>query len=161
MSGGKSGLRSIRTPADGYATVVALSVGDRALQARSVMSFVVTDEITIVGMFSPNGFQTIKAGAPVILVFDANPGRLYHAKITDIPRGIGQGQIGVSGMLAKVGAIGGAKAFPASISLPEDMDRELLRLGMPGTATVFSEKAGVIGLLATILIWITSYTAYL
>jgi multidrug resistance efflux pump len=152
---------TIRAPADGYVTVVALSVGDRALQARSVMSFVVTDEITIVGMFSPNGFQTIKGGAPVILVFDANPGRLYHAKITDIPRGIGQGQIGVSGMLAKVGAIGGTKAFPASISLPEDMDRELLRLGMPGTATVFSEKAGVIGLLATILIWITSYTAYL
>jgi hypothetical protein len=125
------------------------------------MSFVVTGEITIVGMFSPNGFQTIKTWAPVILVFDNNPGRLYHAKITEIPRGVGQGQIGVSGMLAKVGAIGRAKEFPASVSLPEDVDRELLRLGMPGTATVFSEKAGVIGLLAWILIWINSYTAYL
>lgn len=41
------------------------------------------------------------------------------------------------------------------------MSNDLLRLGMPGTATVFSEKAGVIGLLAKILIWISSYTAYL
>jgi multidrug resistance efflux pump len=152
---------TIRAPADGYVTVAALSVGDRALQDRSVISFVVTDQITIVGMFSPNGFQTFKTGALVIVVFDNNPGRLYHAKITEISRGVGQGQIGVSGMLAKVGAIGGAKEFPAAVSLPDGADPDLLRLGMLGTATVFSGKAGVIGLLAWILIWISSYTAYL
>jgi len=32
---------------------------------------------------------------------------------------------------------------------------------MPGTATVFSEKAGAIGLLMSILVWVSSYTAYL
>jgi hypothetical protein len=32
---------------------------------------------------------------------------------------------------------------------------------MTGNATAFSEKAGVIGLLATILVWISAYTAYL
>ena len=152
---------TIRAPADGYVTVMALTVGDRALQMRTAMSFIVTDEITIVGMFSPNGFETIKPGAAVILVFDDKPGRLYHAKVTEIPRGVGQGQISVSGVLARVGAIGGAKEFPAIVSLPEDVIPELFRLGMPGTATVFSDKAGVIGLLAWILIWINSYTAYL
>jgi multidrug resistance efflux pump len=152
---------TIRAPAHGYVTVMALAVGDRALQTRSVMSFIVSDEITIIGMFSPNGFQTIKPGSAVTLVFDNNPGRLYHAKITEIARGVGQGQISVSGMLARVGSIGGVKEFPAAISIPSDLEPELLRLGMPGTATVFSDKAGVIGLLAWILIWIGSYTAYL
>jgi multidrug resistance efflux pump len=152
---------TIRAPSDGYVTIMALAVGDRALKMQSAMSFIVTDAITIVGMFSPNGFQTIKPGAPVTLVFDNNPGRLYHAKITEIPRGVGQGQIGVSGMLARVGSIGGANAYPATVSIPADLEPELLRLGMPGTATVFSDKAGVIGLLAWILIWIGSYTAYL
>ena len=71
---------TIRAPADGYATAVALTVGDRASQLRSVMSFIVENEITIVGMFSQNGFQTIKAGAPVNIVFDNVPGRVYHAK---------------------------------------------------------------------------------
>ena len=65
----------VRAPADGYVTLVTLTVGDRALQARSVMSFVVENEITIVGMFSQNGFQTIKVGAPVDVVFDNAPGR--------------------------------------------------------------------------------------
>jgi multidrug resistance efflux pump len=152
---------TVRAPADGDVTAVALSVGDRALQARSAMSFIVTSEIVIVGMFSQNGFQTIKDGAAVDIVFDHVPGRIYHAKISAIPRGVGQGQIAVSGTLARTTALGGATVFPAEISIPQELNRESLRLGMSGSATAFSEKAGVIGLLASILVWISSYTAYL
>ena len=125
------------------------------------MSFIVSDDITIIGMFSPNGFETIKPGAPVKLVFGSHPGRIYHAQIADIPQGIGQGQIAVSGMLARVGSIGGAKTYPATISIPDDFDRSQLRLGMPGEATVYAKNAGVIGILMSILVWISSYTAYL
>jgi multidrug resistance efflux pump len=152
---------TMRAPADGYVTVVALTVGDRALQARSTMSFIVENEITIVGMFSQNGFQTIKTGTPVDIVFDNTPGRIFHAKITEIPKGVGQGQIAVSGTLARTNAIGGATTFPAAISIPEEMSRDSLRLGMSGNATAFAENAGVIGLLASILVWISAYTAYL
>jgi multidrug resistance efflux pump len=152
---------TVRAPGNGYVTAMALAVGDRTTQARSVMSFINTDEITLVGMFSPNGFQTIKPGALVKLVFDNDPGRIHHATILDIPLGVGQGQVAVSGTLARVGSIGGANAFPAKISLPEDIDPEHLRLGMPGTATVFADNAGVIGLIMSILVWVSSYTAYL
>ncbi len=147
---------TIRAPADGYVTVVALTVGDRALQARSTMSFIVENEITIVGMFSQNGFQTIKVGTPVDIVFDNAPGRIYHARITAIPKGIGQGQIAVSGTLARTNTLGGTSAFPA-----DEMSRDSLRLGMSGNATAFADNAGVIGLLASILVWISAYTAYL
>jgi multidrug resistance efflux pump len=152
---------SIRAPADGYVTVVALTVGDRALQFHSAMSFIVENEITIVGMFSQNGFQTIKVDTPVDIVFDNAPGRIYHAKITAIPKGVGQGQVAVSGTLARTTALGGTSAFPAEISVPDEMNRESLRLGMSGNATAFAENAGVIGLLASILVWISAYTAYL
>src|SRR5450631_3104505 len=152
---------TVRAPADGYVTVVALSVGDRALQARSAMSFIVENEITMVGMFSQNGFQTIKEGTAVDIVFDNAPGHIYHAKITAIPRGVGQGQVAVSGTLARTNALGGATVFPAEISIPDGMSRESLRLGMSGSATAFADNAGVIGLLASILVWISSYTAYL
>jgi multidrug resistance efflux pump len=152
---------TIRAPADGTVTVMALTVGDRAVQARSVMSFIVANEIYIVGMFSPNGFRTIKPGARVELVFDDDPGRIHEATITEIPQGVGQGQIAVSGELARVGSIRGVKTYPAAISIPKDIDRSQLRLGMPGSATVFAESAGVIGLIMSILVWINSYTAYL
>jgi multidrug resistance efflux pump len=140
---------------------MALTVGDRTVAARSVMSFIPVDDITIVGMFAPNGFQTIRPGARVKLVFDHDPGAIHQANITEIPRGVGQGQVAVSGMLARVGSIGGANAYPAEISLPQDMDRASLRVGMPGSATVFADNAGAIGLLMSILVWVSSYTAYL
>jgi multidrug resistance efflux pump len=152
---------TVRAPADGYVTIVALSVGDRALQARSAMSFIVEDEIAIVGIFSQNGFQTIKDGAPVDIVFDNAPGRIYHAKVIAIPKGIGQGQVADSGTLARTNTFGGATVFPAEISIPQEMSRDSLHLGMSGSATAFTDNAGVIGLLASILVWISSYTAYL
>lgn len=152
---------TIRAPANGYVTLIVLAVGDRALQAQGAMSFIVEDAITMVALFSQNGFQTVKEGAAVDIVFDNIPGRIYHARVTAIPKGIGQGEVAVSGMLAKTSAIGGATTFPAIISIPDDMSRDSLQLGMSGTATAFSPKAGVIGLLASILVWIRSYTAYL
>ena len=125
------------------------------------MSFIVEKEIALVGMFSQNGFQTIKEGTPVEIVFDNAPGRIYHAKVMGIPMGIGQGQVAVSGTLARTNALGGATVFPAEISIPDGMNRDQLRLGMSGSATAFAGNAGVIGLLASILVWVGSYTAYL
>ena len=49
----------------------------------------------------------------------------------------------------------------AVISIPDGMSRDSLRLGMSGSATAFAGNAGVIGLLASILMWVSSYTAYL
>ncbi|SFI58991.1 HlyD family secretion protein [Bradyrhizobium sp. cf659] len=152
---------TVRALGDGYVTVLALTVGDRALQAHAVMSLILSEEITLVAMFAPNGFETIKPGADVKIVFDNHPGRIFSARVTDIPRGVGQGQVAVSGMLAKAGAIRGADTYPAVIAIPDNYDRSALRLGMPGTATVFAPNAGVIGILKYILIWISSYTAYL
>ncbi len=57
--------------------------------ARSAVSFIVTSDVTLVGMFSPNGFETIKPGAAVKIVFGNHPGRIYHAKIVEIPAGVG------------------------------------------------------------------------
>jgi hypothetical protein len=64
-------------------------------------------------------------------------------------------------VLARVGSVGGVRAYPVIISIPTDIDRNRLRLGMPGSAAVFADDAGVIGTLMSILMWINSYTAYL
>jgi len=50
--------------------------------------------------------------------------------------------------------------FPAEIAIPDGMSRDQLRLGMSGSATAFAGNAGVIGLLASILEWVGSWTAY-
>ena len=40
------------------------------------------------------------------------------------------------------------------------MSRDSLRLEMSGSVAVFAENVGVIGLLVSILVWVSSYTAY-
>jgi hypothetical protein len=57
--------------------------------------------------------------------------------------------------------VGTSKNYPASIDLPKGIDPDMLRLGLVGTATVISDNAGPIGLLATMLLWVKAYAAYL
>jgi multidrug resistance efflux pump len=125
------------------------------------MSFILATDITLVGVFSQNGFQSVRPGATVKLVFANEPGHIYKSSIGDIVQGVGQGQIAVSGILARAESIGTSMDYPAQINVPADMDRNMLRLGMVGAATVISDDAGPIGILANILLWVTAYALYL
>jgi multidrug resistance efflux pump len=152
---------TIRAPVDGYVSTMALAVGARAVPLRSAMSFILADDVTLVGVFSQNGFQNVKPGATVKLAFANEPGRVYGSTIGDIVQGVGQGQIAVSGTLARAESIGTSTDYPALINIPAGIDRNMLRLGMVGTATVISDDAGPIGILANVLLWVTAYALYL
>ena len=152
---------TIRAPADGYVTMV--DCDRRRPGAAGALGDVVhcrERDHTGWHVFA-EWLSDHQGGRAVDIVFDNAPGRIYHARITAIPKGIGQGQVAVSGTLARTNALGGATVFPAEISIPDGMNRDQLRLGMSGSATAFAGNAGVIGLLASILVWVGSYTAYL
>jgi hypothetical protein len=125
------------------------------------MSFILANDITLVGIFSQNGFRSVKPGATVKLAFANEPGHTYRSTIGPIAQGVGQGQIAVSGILARAESIGTSTDYPALINVSADMDRNMLRLGMVGTATVIADDAGPIGILANILLWVTAYALYL
>jgi multidrug resistance efflux pump len=152
---------TVRAAGDGYVSIMALAVGARAVPFRAALSFILANDISIIGVFDQNGLKSIKPGVSVKLVFASRPGEIYYSAIKDVLRGTGQGQIAVSGTLARAEMVGTSTTYPASIDLPKDIDPDLLRLGMVGTATAFSDKAGPIGLLATILLWVKAYAAYL
>jgi multidrug resistance efflux pump len=152
---------TVRAPADGYVTGSTLVVGDRALPTKSAMSFIVASETNIIGVFPQNGFQTIRPGARAKLVFAAAPGRIHDAEVGQILRGVGEGQFAASGTLARVTSVGLTADYVVGITTPKDIDPASLRLGMSGTATVFSDHAGPIGILASILLWVKAYLMYL
>jgi multidrug resistance efflux pump len=152
---------TVRAAGDGYVGIMALAVGARAAPFRAALSFILANDIAIVGVFEQNGFKIIKPGVSVKLVFAGRPGEICYSTIKDVVPGTGQGQIAVSGTLARTEMVGISTTYPASINLPKDVDPDLLRLGMVGTATAFSENAGPIGALANILLWVKAYAAYL
>ena len=152
---------TVRAPADGYVSTMALAVGARVLPARAAVSFIVAADIMIVGVFPQNGSETVQSGAAVKLVFLDRPGQIYQSTVGDAFRGIGQGQVAVSGMLARAETVGTSTEYPVQINLPDGIDRNALQLGKVGTATVFADNAGPIGILANILLWVKAYAAYL
>ena len=152
---------TVRASTDGYVTASTLGVGDRATPTKSVMAFIVLSEIEIIGIFPQNGFQAISPGAAVKLVFANSPGRIYEAQVREILRGVGEGQFAASGSLARVSSVGLTMEYPARITMPKDLDPAALRLGMAGQATVFSDHAGPIGLIASILLFVKAYALYL
>lgn len=152
---------TVRAASDGYVGALALTVGARAVPLRAALSFMVADEVRIIGVFDQNGFKNIKRGAPVKIVFANRPGEVQQSEVGEILRGIGQGQVAVSGTLARAETVGTSSTYPVRIAIPKQLDPYMLRLGMVGTATVISERAGPIGLLATILLWVKAFAAYL
>src|ERR1700733_7660998 len=67
--------------------------GGGTTPSKSVMSFVLADATRLVGIFSQNGFQTIKPGARVQFALSNNSDRLYGSTIEEIAAGIGESQI--------------------------------------------------------------------
>jgi len=152
---------TVHAPSDGYVTGMALAVGSRAVPLRAAMSFIVAGDPAIFGFFPQNGFARIKPGARVKLSLVNQPGRVYETTIAEVVSGVGEGQIAVSGNLARVNQIGMTDDYPARIALPSGLDPSFVRLGMVGSATVISKEAGPIGTLAIILQWVQAYAMYL
>jgi multidrug resistance efflux pump len=152
---------TVRAPSDGYVAAMALAVGYRAVPLRAVLSFILADDPAIIGFFPQNGFARVKPGARVKLSLLSRPGRVYETTIVDVVRGLGEGQVAVSGNLARGAEIGTTSDYAARIAPPPDLDPDFLRLGMVGTATVIAPDAGPIGWLAIILQWVQAYAMYL
>lgn len=153
---------TVRAPADGYVTASTLAVGARAAPLKSAMAFITISDIGILGIFPQSGFQqAIHPGAVVKLAFANSPGRIYEARVIDILRGIGEGQFSASGNIGRVSSAVFTMEYPVNITVPKDLDPAELRLGMAGQATAFSDHAGPIGLIATILLFVKAYALYL
>jgi RND family efflux transporter MFP subunit len=152
---------TIRAPSDGYVGVLTLNKGDRATSSKSVMSFIVSDDLQLVGIFSQNGFQTIKPGAQVQFALSNNPGHLYSSTIGDIVSGVGEGQIASSGTLARITSFPMTVEYPALIDWPKEIDSSTLRPGMSGTATVYAPHSMPFDIFGWLLLYVRALTLYL
>jgi RND family efflux transporter MFP subunit len=144
---------TIRAPADGYVSNLALDRGERATPSKSVLSFILADGTQLVGIFSQNGFQTIKPGARVQFALSNNPGHIYSSKISGIVTGVGEGQIAASGTLAQVTLLPMTSQYPALIERPRDIETSALRPGMSGTVTVYAPNSAPLVIIGWILLY--------
>ena len=152
---------TIRAPADGYVSTLTLNKGDRATPSKSVMSFILADATRLIGIFSQNGFQTIKPGARVQFALLNNPGHLYNSLVAEIVTGVGEGQIASTGTLARVTSLPMTTEYPAVIERPKGIEPTALRPGMSGTATVYAPNSAPLDTIGWLLLYGRAFALYL
>ncbi len=151
----------VLAPSPGEITGVRVSIGDQVRAMSGVMPLIRSDAKMIAGVFRQNGSDAIEPGAEVGLTFDNNPGVILWTTVAEISDGTSGGQIQVDSTLLDASDVGSTSELLVVIKWPENVSASDSVLGSIGSATVFGENAGAMGILAKILLWIKAYVAYL
>jgi multidrug resistance efflux pump len=156
-------LRKTRVvaPSRGYVTGLTLTPGNQATPTKPVMTFIDASTIIFIGIFPQNGFAKIGPGTKVKMILNNLPGRILETEVIDVIRGTSDGQLAPAGTLPDMASIGNGDEYAVRIKSPAALRAEDIRVGMAGYATIFTDGAGAIGILAQVLLWISALTSYL
>ncbi|MBS7698387.1 MULTISPECIES: efflux RND transporter periplasmic adaptor subunit [unclassified Chelatococcus] len=130
---------SVRAPADGYVTNVALRKGARVsnLPLSPVMAFIDTSD-TIIGVeINQIDARYIEPGQPVEMTFKFAPGQIYTGKVESVLQAIATGQTQVSGTAVAPVAIQ-SSPFVVRVRLDDQAFAASLPAGATGDAAIFT-----------------------
>jgi multidrug resistance efflux pump len=151
---------TVKAPGEGVVTFVTLRPGMVVSSMRSVMAFVYTDRVGIGALFKQKALENVRVGQKAQVSFPALPGRIFEGKVRQIVDAIGEGQWAATGQLPRLDQTRMTTLYPVFVTLPEDFPEDQVRLGLAANVTVLTDDAGVVGIVATILHWISTSLAY-
>jgi hypothetical protein len=128
----------------------------RLRAARAVLTFVDMDQLAIFAIFGQKALPNVKVGDRVIVNFPALRGRVFETEVREFVSGIQEGQILATGPLDPVLRQRMVRGYPLLVSLPEDFPPELHKVGLAANATILTEAAGPIAIVAIVTQWIAT-----
>jgi multidrug resistance efflux pump len=146
----------VRAPGPGLVPVLAMRTGMQVSPQKSVMTFVDRQEMLIGARFQQKALQAVKTGDKALINFPALPGRVFESEVVGIPDAIREGQIFASGQLQSVQEQRMTRLWPVMVKIPDDFPQELRKVGLAADVTIHTERAGVVGIVAVILQWIST-----
>ena len=144
---------TVRAPADGYVTNLALRKGARVanLPLSPVMAFIDTSDTRLVVNIDQIDARYIAPGQNVEITFKFAPGRVYTGKVESILQAIASGQAETSGTAVAPRAIEAAP-FVVRVKLDDDVFAKSLPAGATGTAAIFTEHVKVSHIIRRVLL---------
>lgn len=132
---------TVRAPADGYVTNLALRKGARVanLPLAPVMAFIDTSG-TIIGVeINQIDARYVQPGQEVEATFKFAPGQIYPGKVESVLQAIATGQAQTSGTAVTPKAIAAAP-FVVRIKLDDAAIADRLPAGSAGTAAIYTDR---------------------
>lgn len=132
---------TVRAPADGYVTNLALRKGARVsnLPLSPVMAFIETSA-TIIGVeIEQIDARHVRPGQEVEATFKFAPGQIYPGKVDSVLQAIAPGQTQISGIAVAPKSIVAAP-FVVRIRLDDAVIADHLPAGSTGTAAIYTDR---------------------
>jgi RND family efflux transporter MFP subunit len=144
---------TVRAPADGYVTNLALRKGARVanLPLSPVMAFIDTSDTRVVVNINQIDARYITPGQNVEITFKFVPGRVYTGKVESILQAIASGQAEASGTAVAPRSIETAP-FVVKVKLDDEAFAKSLPAGATGTAAIFTEHVKVSHIIRRVLL---------
>jgi multidrug resistance efflux pump len=146
----------VRAPADGIVPRLFLQPGMRVAPARAVITFVDMEQLAIAAQIQQKALQNIRPGDKALVNFPALPGQVFEAEVIAVPSAIGDSQVIVSGQLPVLGQVNVTRLYAVYVTLPEDFPADLRKIGLSASVTIHTEGAGVVGIVAVVLQWVST-----
>lgn len=144
---------TVRAPADGYVTNVALRKGARVanLPLSPVMAFIDTSDTRVVVNIDQIDARYIQPGQEVEVTFKFVPGHVYTGEVESILQAIASGQTQTSGTAVAPRSIE-AEPFVVKVKLDDDAFAKALPAGATGTAAIFTDHVKVSHVIRRVLL---------
>lgn len=152
---------TIRAPADGYVTNLALRKGARVanLPLSPVMAFIDTSD-TIIGVeVAQIDARYLRPGQPVEVTFKFMPGMIYSGKVETVLQAAAPGQLQISGLAVMPKEIQSVP-FVARVKLDDAEFARRLPAGSAGDAAIFTDHVKVAHIIRKVLLRQIAITNY-
>jgi len=151
---------TVRAPANGYVTNLALRKGARVTAQSPVMAFIDTSE-TIFGVEIPQiNARYIAIGQPVEVTFKILPGEVYTGRVETVLQAIASGQTQVSGIAVAPTDIHAAP-FIIRIKLDDENVARRLTAGSTGLGAIFTDRVTVSHVIRRVVLRQTAILNYI
>lgn len=156
----KAKLDLLRTkivaPSDGVVTNLQLTLGQFAGVGQSILTFIDARDVWFSANFRENSLESIVQDAPVEIVLDVFPGRVFGGKVENVGWGVSQGAVDPATGLPKISAPMGLtrtpQRFPVRINLDQKDYVPGMRLGSQANVIVYASGNPITNLIG--MLWI-------
>ena len=152
---------TVRAPADGYVTNLALRKGARVanLPLAPVMAFIDTSDTLIGVEIAQDDARYIAPGQEVEVTFKYLPGQVFSGKVETVLQAIATGQVQTSGLAVQSKSVSAAP-FVARIRLDDAKLADSLPAGSTGTAAIFTDHVKAAHVIRKVLLRQTAIMNY-
>jgi RND family efflux transporter MFP subunit len=133
---------TVRAPADGYVTNLALRKGARVTAQSPVMAFIDTSETIFAVAIPQINTRYVAVGQPIEVTFKTEPGIVYTGWVETILQAVASGQTQTGGLAVAPTEVETAP-FIVRIKLDDESAAKRLPAGTTGLAAIFTDHVTI------------------